>query len=109
MSIAVFRQNPQNPRYIVIVGKRLLLHISICLVFRIISFMSTALPAPADHCTLKFDLTCLAANPDDPIPCVIDNPDFHPPSIGEFFTNMNSLNSASCLVAYSNAEEPLIH
>jgi len=95
MSIAVFRTNPEKPRYIVIVGKRLLLHISICLVFRIISFLVTALPSPAAHCELKFNETCVALNPDDTVPCVIPNPDFDPPSTGEIFTNMDSLNGAS--------------
>jgi hypothetical protein len=95
VSIAVFRTNPEKPRYIVIVGKRLLLHISICLVFRIISFLVTALPSPAAHCELKFNETCVALNPDDTVPCVIPNPDFDPPSTGEMFTNMDSLNGAS--------------
>lgn len=96
VSIAVLKQNPQRPRFIVIVGKRLLLHISICLVFRIISFLVTPLPGPADHCELKFNATCVAESPDNLVPCVVDNPDFIPPSIGDFFTNMNSLNSTSC-------------
>ncbi|RLN55525.1 hypothetical protein BBJ28_00002771 [Nothophytophthora sp. Chile5] len=102
LTIPLFRQDPERPRYIVIVLKRVLLQLSICLVFRIISFLVTALPSPAAHCELNFNATCLAEQPDDPVPCVVDNPDFNPPSVGEWFTNMDSLNGCGDLMFSSH-------
>ncbi|RLN76614.1 hypothetical protein BBJ28_00013349 [Nothophytophthora sp. Chile5] len=102
LTIPLFRQDPERPRYLVIVLKRVLLQLSICLVFRIISFLVTALPSPAAHCELNFNATCLAEHPDDPVPCVVDNPDFKPPSVGEWFTNMDSLNGCGDLMFSSH-------
>ncbi|EGZ30027.1 hypothetical protein PHYSODRAFT_469105 [Phytophthora sojae] len=102
LTIPLFRQEPGRPRYLVIVLKRCLLQLSICLVFRCISFLVTALPSPADHCELKFNETCLAANPDDPVPCVIPNPDFNPPTIGELFTRLDSLTGCGDLMFSSH-------
>ncbi|KAG3106846.1 hypothetical protein PC121_g108 [Phytophthora cactorum] len=102
LTIPLFRQEPGRPRYLVIVLKRCLLQISICLVFRCISFLVTALPGPADHCELKFNDACLAANPDDPVPCVVPNPDFNAPSIGELFTRLDSLNGCGDLMFSSH-------
>jgi sphingomyelin synthase-related protein 1 len=92
LTIPLFRPNPNKPRYMVIVLKRVLFHISVALAFRIISFLVTTLPSPAEHCRLNFDQACLKQNPGDSIKCVIPNPDFKPPTTGEFFTNMDALN-----------------
>ncbi|KAG6572799.1 Transmembrane protein [Phytophthora cinnamomi] len=102
LTIPLFRQEPGRPRYLVIVLKRCLLQLSICLVFRCISFLVTALPSPAAHCELKFNESCLAANPDDPVPCVIPNPDFNPPTVSEWFTRMDSLNGCGDLMFSSH-------
>ncbi|KAF4036542.1 PAP2 superfamily C-terminal [Phytophthora infestans] len=59
-------------------------------------------PGPADHCELKFNDTCLAANPDDPVPCVVPNPEFTPPTIGELFTRLDSLNGCGDLMFSSH-------
>ncbi|KAL4099546.1 hypothetical protein PRIC1_007349 [Phytophthora ramorum] len=102
LTIPLFKQEPGRPRYLVIVLKRCLLQLSICLVFRCISFLVTALPSPAAHCELNFDDTCLAANPDDPVPCVIPNPDFNPPTVSEWFTRLDSLNGCGDLMFSSH-------
>ncbi|KAK1947338.1 Phosphatidylinositol:ceramide inositolphosphotransferase 2 [Phytophthora citrophthora] len=102
LTIPLFKQEPGRPRYLVIVLKRCLLQLSICLIFRCISFLVTALPSPADHCELKFDDTCLAANPNDPVPCVIPNPKFNPPSVSEWFTRLDSLNGCGDLMFSSH-------
>ncbi|POM58476.1 Transmembrane protein [Phytophthora palmivora] len=102
LTIPLFRQEPGRPRYLVIVLKRCLLQLSICLIFRCISFLVTALPSPADHCELKFDDACLAANPNDPVPCVIPNPEFNPPTVSEWFTRLDSLNGCGDLMFSSH-------
>uniref|UniRef100_K3WU09 Sphingomyelin synthase-like domain-containing protein n=1 Tax=Globisporangium ultimum (strain ATCC 200006 / CBS 805.95 / DAOM BR144) TaxID=431595 RepID=K3WU09_GLOUD len=103
LTIPLFRQNPQKPRYMVIVLKRVLLHISIALIFRICSFMLTTLPGPARQCRLDFDETCVAQTPrDDILKCVIPNPDFKPPHGHEFFTNMDALNGCGDLMFSSH-------
>ncbi|CAI5722763.1 unnamed protein product [Peronospora effusa] len=102
LTIPLFKQEPGRPRYVVIVMKRCLLQLSICQVFRIISFLVTALPSPADHCELKFNDACLAANPNDPVPCVIPNPKFNPPSISQLFTRIDSLNGCGDLMFSSH-------
>jgi len=102
LSIPLFCQNPQRPRYVVIVLKRVLLHISIALIFRIFSFMVTTLPGPARQCRLLFDEACVAQNPNDTVQCVIPNPDFNPPSGSEFFTNMDALNGCGDLMFSSH-------
>ncbi|TDH68540.1 hypothetical protein CCR75_000305 [Bremia lactucae] len=102
LTIPLFRQEPGRPRYLVIVLKRTLMQISICLVFRIISFLVTALPGSADHCELKFNDACLAANPNDPVLCVIPNPDFDPPDSTEIFTRLNALKGCGDLMFSSH-------
>ncbi|RLN48646.1 hypothetical protein BBJ29_002544 [Phytophthora kernoviae] len=102
LTIPAFRQDPKRPRYLVIVLKRCLLQLSICLVLRCISFLVTALPSPAAHCELKFNDTCLEANPDDPVPCVVPNPEFNPPTVSEWFTRLDSLNGCGDLMFSSH-------
>ncbi|DBA04919.1 TPA: hypothetical protein N0F65_006921, partial [Lagenidium giganteum] len=102
LSIPVFRQNPRKPRFMVIILKRVLLHLSIALSFRIISFMVTALPGPARHCRPMFDEKCLADNPGNPTLCVVPNPYFKPPTKSEFFTNMDALNGCGDLMFSSH-------
>ncbi|CAH0481073.1 unnamed protein product [Peronospora belbahrii] len=101
-TIPLFKQEPGRPRYLVIVLKRCLLQISICMVLRIISFLVTALPSPADHCELKFDDACLAANPNNPVLCVIPNPDFEPPALSDLFTRLNPLTGCGDLMFSSH-------
>lgn len=102
LTIPIFRQEPGRPRYLVIVLKRTLLQISICLILRIISFLVTALPGPAEHCELNFNDACLASNPDDPVSCVVPNPEFDPPSITELFTRINALEGCGDLMFSSH-------
>ncbi|KAL7687286.1 putative sphingomyelin synthase-like domain-containing protein [Plasmopara halstedii] len=102
LTIPLFRQEPGRPRYLVIVLKRSLMQFSICLFFRIISFLVTALPGSADHCELKFDDSCLALNPGDPVSCVVPNPDFDPPSTSEIFTRLNALKGCGDLMFSSH-------
>ncbi|KAI9911724.1 hypothetical protein PsorP6_009177 [Peronosclerospora sorghi] len=102
LTIPLFKQEPGRPRYVVIVLKRCLLQISICLIFRIISFLVTALPSPAAHCELKFNDACLAAHPNDPVQCVVPNPDFKPPTTGELFTRLDALNGCGDLMFSSH-------
>lgn len=101
-SIPLFRQNPQRPRYMVIVLKRVLFHISVALLFRIASFMLTALPGPARHCRLIIDETCAQANPNNLVPCMSQNPEFDPPSGHEFFSRMDALNGCGDLMFSSH-------
>lgn len=102
LTVPLCKQEPGRPRYLVILLKRCLLQLSICLVFRIMSFLATALPSPAAHCELKFNDACLAANPNDPVQCVIPNPEFDPPSIGQLFTRLDSLNGCGDLMFSSH-------
>uniref|UniRef100_A0AAV1T7C5 Sphingomyelin synthase-like domain-containing protein n=1 Tax=Peronospora matthiolae TaxID=2874970 RepID=A0AAV1T7C5_9STRA len=102
LTIPFTKQEPGRPRYLVIVLKRCLMQISICLVLRVLSFLSTALPSPADHCELKFDDACMQANPDNPIPCVVPNPDFKPPGTGELFTHIDALKGCGDLMFSSH-------
>lgn len=109
LTIPLFRSNPNKPRYLVIVLKRVLMHISIALIFRIISFLVTTLPSPAAHCRLDFNETCKAEHESDPLQCVVPNPDFDPPSGSEFFTNMDALNgTASVLCIHAFLEITLL-
>lgn len=101
-SIALFKQNPQRPRYMVIVLKRVLFHISVALAFRICSFMLTALPGPARHCRLIIDESCAKANPNNLLSCMSPNPDFIPPKGHEFFTHMDALNGCGDLMFSSH-------
>ncbi|TYZ66357.1 hypothetical protein PybrP1_006954 [[Pythium] brassicae (nom. inval.)] len=102
LSIPLFRQNPSRPRYMVIVLKRVLFHISVALVFRIASFMLTSLPGPARHCRLIIDEACAAANPNNLVPCMSPNPEFMPPSGHEFFTHLDALNGCGDLMFSSH-------
>jgi len=104
LTIPLFRQNPQRPRYLVIILKRVLFHISVALILRICSFMLTSLPGPALHCRLIVDKACVAANPapDDILMCMRENPDFIPPSGHEFFTKMDALNGCGDLMFSSH-------
>lgn len=101
VSIPFVQQNPQRPRYVVIVLKRVLFHISVTLIFRICSFMLTALPGPARHCRLIPDPSCLAKDPNS-LTCFLLNPDFIPPSGHEFFTRMDALNGCGDLMFSSH-------
>lgn len=102
LTIPLFRQNPQRPRYMVIILKRVLFHISVALIFRICSFMLTALPGPARHCRLIVDDACKAANPNDILKCVSENPDFIPPHGSTLFTNLDALNGCGDLMFSSH-------
>lgn len=101
LSIPLFRQDPQKPRYMVIILKRVLLHLSIALFFRIISFMSTALPGSARHCRLNFDQECLKTTK-YPSECVIPNQDFQPPSGWRLITRIDALNGCGDLMYSSH-------
>lgn len=103
LTIPLFRQNPQRPRYMVIILKRVLFHISVALIFRICSFMLTTLPGPARHCRLVIDEACAKANPGDEIlKCVSENPDFIPPHGSQFFTHLDALNGCGDLMFSSH-------
>ncbi|TMW64950.1 hypothetical protein Poli38472_009117 [Pythium oligandrum] len=102
LSVAVLKPNPKRPRFVAIILKRVLLQISIALVFRICSFMLTTLPAPARQCRLNFDDACLAKYPDEPTRCVIPNPEFKPPSGADFFLNMDALKGCGDLMFSSH-------
>lgn len=101
-TISLCKQEPGRLRYLVIISKRCLLQISICMVLRIISFLVTALPSPADHCELKFDDSCLAANPNNPVRCVIPNPGFDPPTLSNMFTRLEPLSGCGDLMFSSH-------
>ncbi|CAI5714647.1 unnamed protein product [Hyaloperonospora brassicae] len=102
LTIPFAKQEPGRPRYLVIVLKRCLMQLSICLVLRILSFLATALPSPADHCELKFNDACMQANPDNPIPCVVPNPNFKPPGTDQLLTRIDSLNGCGDLMFSSH-------
>jgi hypothetical protein len=82
---------------VVIILKRVLFHISVALVFRIISFLVTALPGSARQCRLHFDESCLALTPNEPARCAVPNPAFQPPSTSQLFTRLDALNGESPL------------
>ncbi|KAJ0400752.1 hypothetical protein P43SY_005473 [Pythium insidiosum] len=102
LSVPIFKQNPKHPRYMTIILKRVLLHISVALSFRIASFLLTALPGPARHCRLLFDETCRQNNPNDPLKCVIDNPEFSAPRGHALFTHLDALNGCGDLMFSSH-------
>lgn len=102
LSIALFKQDPAKPRYMAIILKRLLLHISIALFLRIISFLVTALPGSARQCRLIFDEACLQQNPNNTALCVTDNKEFIPPSTTELFTRIDALKGCGDLMFSSH-------
>ncbi|OQR96867.1 hypothetical protein THRCLA_07145 [Thraustotheca clavata] len=92
-----------NVRYVAVIVKRFLFHTSICLFFRCVSFLVTALPGAAPHCRPLYNQTCLDSNPINSLECVIPNPDFQPPTTTSyFFFHINALDGCGDLMFSSH-------
>lgn len=106
LTIPMFCQNPERPRYLTLILKRVLVSLSIAQVFRILSFLGTALPGSAPHCEPVLNQTCVdnlpsATSPQ--APCVIPNPDFKPPeSVTEILFRVDAFSGCGDLMFSSH-------